>query len=234
MEVRVGFEPTCLSMRICSPLHSTALPSYRDWYSDRYETVVSQRNLLIVFSVLLFVAIIVSVAVVGKVSTSKSFSPFVIQIEERSGSAKVVNPADSNLLSGNESLTRYFIKKYVVARESYNPVDFESNIKKVVRLFSVPQVYRDLMGYIKNPEIDPSIVYAQKNTTYVKINSYNKLDDKYFVRFSVIETGGAKNVFNKVATISVEFRAMELTDEEKDINPVGFQVTGYGVADDGS
>lgn len=216
---------------------SSAVPTGIDhlgWYSDRYETVVTQRNVLVFISLISFVAVMISIFVVGQISTSKTFSLFVIQIEEKTGYAKVVNPINSSILSGNESLSRYFIKKYLEARETYNPVDYESNLKKNVRLFSTPNVYRDYIGYIKTPTNDPTLIYGDKNTTFMKVKSFSRLDNQYFIRFSVIETSGAKMQKDKIATITIDYIPMELTESERDINPVGFQVTGYRVDDDNS
>lgn len=206
----------------------------QNWFTERYETVTTQRNILLTLLLLSFIAVIVAVFAVGKISTSKSFSPFVIQIEEKTGSAKVVNPANSNLLSGNEALTRYFIKKYISARETYNPVDFDLNVRKVVRLFSAGDVYRDFIYYIKNPANDPTLIYAQKNTTYLRVKSFSRMGKQFFVRFAVVENGGEQQIYNKIATLTVDYVAMELSEEDRDINPVGFQVTGYRVDDDNS
>lgn len=41
-------------------------------------------------------------------------------------------------------------------------------------------------------------------------------------------------VFNKIAIVDIDYVAMELKDDERDINPVGFQVTGYRVDNDNS
>lgn len=213
---------------------SVADQSQHNWYSDRYESLLTQRNIFIVLLILSFAVVIVSVFAVGKISTSKTFSPFVIQIEERTGAAKVVNPANSDLLGGNEAMSRYFIKKYISARETYNPVDYELNVRKVVRLFSVPEVYRDFISYVRNPLTDPSILYGQRNTTSARIKSFSRLGSQYFVRFAVIESSGEKRVMDKIATITIGYQAMELSEEDRDVNPVGFQITGYRVDDDNS
>lgn len=206
----------------------------KNWYSDRYDNLITQRNILALLTIISFIAVVAAIFAVRQISISKSFSPFVIQIEERTGSAKIVNPVNSELLSADESLARYFIKKYLSARETYNPVDFERNTRKVVRLFSAPQVYRAFMSYIRDEQNDPTIIYGQRNETYIRIKSFQKLRNQYFIRFSVVEKLGNRRVFDKIATVTVEYIPMELTEEERDINPVGFQVTGYRVDDDRS
>ncbi|NDB82720.1 MAG: virB8 family protein [Alphaproteobacteria bacterium] len=202
------------------------------WYQDRYENVKLQRNIFALLGIIGGVCVIVSVLVVGQISLSKSFSPFVVQIEESTGYAKIVNPANSKLLSADDSLARYFLTKYVSARESYNIVDFDFNMKNVVRIFSSQNVYRDYIGYIRNPDNDPKTIYGYKNSIYIKIRSITTLGDKYFIRFAVYDTTKDRQIASKIATATFNYLAMELQDSERDVNPVGFQITGYGVTDD--
>jgi type IV secretion system protein VirB8 len=207
---------------------------HKSWYADRYENLITQRNILGLLTILSFIAVVASIIVVGKISISKTFSPFVIQIEERTGSAKIVNPVNSDLLSGNEALSQYFIKKYLIARETYNPVDFDRNMRTVVRVMSSPFIYRTYLGFIRNPINDPTIIYAQKNTTDLRVKSFSRLGNQYFIRFSIIESMPPNRVIDKIATVTIEYLAMELNEQEREINPVGFQVTGYRVDDDRS
>lgn len=149
--------------------------------------------------------------------------------------AKIVNPISSTVLNGNEALAQYFIKKYVVARETYNPVDFDTLAKTTVRLLSANSIYWDYRGYLKNEAVNPSIKYGQKNTTFLVVKSWSNLSkNKYILRFSINETAGARSVFNKIAVVEFKYVPMELTEKDKDINPIGFQVIGYRVDDDGS
>jgi type IV secretion system protein VirB8 len=178
---------------------------------------------------------IVSVAVVAYVVNTKRFDPFVIQIDDTTGMAKVVNPINSSVLSGNNSLAQYFIKRYVISRETYNPVDFETEAMKTVRLLSASSIYWSYRGYLKSNEVNPTIKYGQKNTTFLIVKSWSKLDAKKFMlRFSVNETAGNRMVFNKIAVVEFDYLPMELTDSDRDTNPIGFQVTGYRVDDDNS
>ena len=207
----------------------------RNWYEERFDTVLVQRNLLFLLLVILLVLSIISIAVVAYVVNTKRFDPFVIQIDDATGMAKIVNPLTPSILDGNEALARYFIKKYVVARESYNPVDFDTEAKKTVRLLSSNSIYWDYRGYLKNDQINPAVKYGQKNTTYLLVKSWSKIDGKkYILRFSLNETAGNKLKFDKIAVVEFDYLPMELTDEERDINPVGFQVTGYRIDDDNS
>jgi type IV secretion system protein VirB8 len=207
----------------------------RNWYEERFDNITVQRNLLFILLIVLLCLSIISIGVIAYVINTKRFDPFVIQIDDTTGMAKVVNPINSQVLNGNEALAQYFIKKYVVARETYNPVDFTTLANKTVRLLSANSIYWDYRGYLRNDELNPSIKYGQKNTTFLIVKSWSKLsDNKYILRFSINETAQARRVYNKIAVVEFQYVPMELTEEDKDINPLGFQVTGYRVDDDSS
>ncbi len=207
----------------------------RNWYEERFDNITVQRNLLFILLLVLLCLSIVSIGVLAYVINTKRFDPFVIQIDDTTGMAKIVNPINSKILNGNEALAQYFIKKYVVARETYNPVDFTTLAKKTVRLLSANSIYWEYRGYLKNEEVNPAIKYGQKNTTFLVVKSWSKLNDnKYILRFSTNETAQARRVFNKIAVVEFKYIPMELTEKDKDINPLGFQVTGYRVDDDSS
>jgi len=207
----------------------------RNWYEERADTLIVQRNILLILSTLLMVAIVASVIAVIFVVNSREFNPFVIQVDNSTGVATIVNPVSSEILEGDEALSRYFIKKYLIARETYNPVNFDTEARKMVRLFSSNSVYYNYLGYIKNKDVDPILMYGQNNTTFLIVKSWSKLEkNKYMVRFSINETAGNKKIFNKIAVVSFAYIPMELTDADRDINPVGFQINGYRVDDDNS
>lgn len=209
--------------------------SMRNWYEERYDSAIVQRNILAMLFVVAIVSVIISIIAVTKISTSKKFDPFVIQIDDSTGSAKVVTPVTEDVLSRDDSLTRYFIKRYISARESYNPVDFTTLAQDTVRLLSGTQVFWEYRSYINNKDTNPVTKYGQNNTTYITVKSWSKLEDsKYVVRFAVHETTGAMKVYNKIAIVKVSYASIELTESERDINPIGLQITGYKVDDDNS
>ncbi|MCZ6913519.1 MAG: virB8 family protein [Rickettsia endosymbiont of Ixodes persulcatus] len=218
------------SIKSANPLKIT-----QNWYEERFDKLIVQRNLLIILILLLTIFMVISTLVIAFVVKSKQFDPFVIQLNSNTGRASVVEPISSPVLTADESLTRYFIKKYITARETYNPVDFTTLARTTIRLFSTSGVYYNYLGYIRNKDFDPTLKYTEDNTTFLVIKSWSKIAaDKYIVRFSVNETSGSQLVYNKIAVVSYAYVPMQLTDSELDINPVGFQVNGYRVDDDNS
>lgn len=215
--------------------HNGSALATKTWFEERYEIALIQRNIMVTITILCIVAVSVAVVGITKISLSKEFDPFVIQIDDTTGIARVVNPISLSTLDGKEELSKYFMKKYIIARETYNSVDFDTYARKVVRLLSTPQIYGIYLNYIRAPENDPTILYGTKNTTSLKVKSWSKLGDgKYIVRFAISENAGAMKVYNKISVIEFEYTAMSLTSQDRDINPVGFQVKAYRVDDDNS
>lgn len=207
----------------------------RNWYEEKYDSIVVQRNALFVILLIALVFMIITSIAMAFIVNAKQFEPFVIQIDDTTGATTVVNPITSDVIGGNDALAKYFIKKYVISRETYNPVDFDTTARQVIRLLSTNSIYWQYLGYISNKEIDPRILYSQKNTTFLIVKSWSKLEEKKFMlRFSINETAGDKRVLNKIAVVDYDYVPMELTEAERDLNPIGFQVKAYRVDDDNS
>jgi type IV secretion system protein VirB8 len=207
----------------------------RNWFDDRYHSIILQRNLLFLLMIISVVVVVIAISAISYVATSKEFEPFVIEIQKDTGVTTIVNPISSDLLGGNDALARYFIKKYVSARETYNIADFNNRARLTVRLMSSPQIYSQYLQYIRNDENNPSLIYGSDNITVLQSKSWSKLEDGSFVyRFSIQEISGQKRIYNKIVIIRFEYDAIQLTEDQQDINPVGFIVTAYRVDNDNS
>jgi type IV secretion system protein VirB8 len=206
-----------------------------NWHEERYDTLIVQRNILFLLLMVFLILSITTIIAIAVVIESKRFDPFVIQVDETTGMARIVDPTTSETLEANDSLARYFIKKYIIARETYNPVDFDTQAKQVIRVLSAGNIFWSYVTSLKNEATNPAILYGQKNTTSLTVKSWSKLDTKkYMVRFAVMENAGSQMTRHKIAIVDFDYVPMELTESDRDLNPIGFQVKGYRVDDDNS
>jgi type IV secretion system protein VirB8 len=206
----------------------------KNWYSDRYEMLLVQRNILFLFVMISIFSIFAGVFVVGDIAAGKKIEPFIVEIEDKTGITNVVNPATREELTADEALQTYFLMKYVRARETYNSVDYEYNYKTVVRLLSAPKVYGEFWSYINSDPKNAISSYGTTNSTSLKLRSlqFPERGKTAQVRFTITEQAGSRLSFYKIATITYEFSVLELTTEERQVNPLGFQITNYSVADE--
>jgi type IV secretion system protein VirB8 len=207
----------------------------KNWYAERYETILVQRNILFIVMFFSICAIISGLFVIEQLSISKTVEPFVIEVEDKTGITNVVNPLSRIELTTNESLNTYFILKYIRARETYNAVDYQYNYGTIVRLLSTQSIYISFKNYINDNPKSPIKIYGTTTSTSLKVRSVQFIpsESKAQVRFTITETGGSsQGTMNKIATINFAYVQMEMTNDERYVNPLGFQVTGYRVDDE--
>ncbi len=209
--------------------------STRNWYSERFENALVQRNVLLLMTLLAICFMIVGAFVVGQIAASRSIDPFVVELEPKTGLTTVVNPVTRKELSSQEALNRYFIMKYIRARETYNNATFDYNSNTVLRLFSNPRTWLDYRAYLSDAPDAPQKIYGNKTFTTLQLRSivFDEAN-KATVRFRITENGSSSKEFNKIASIRFDYVTLSLDEEARLINPLGFQVTGYSVAPDSS
>jgi type IV secretion system protein VirB8 len=199
----------------------------KSWYSNRYQIVVVQRNILLLFTLISMFSVAVAVIFVKNIMSSKSLEPYVIEVEQKSGIATTVNQLTAQNFTGDQMIRQYFINEFIHAASAYDPKTYKMDVDKV-RLFSVPAVYGDFRNRINardlgaNSSIDvrvKSIQFTNNNTAQIRVVRQVNLPEV------------VSEEINEVITMDFSFFPnMKLNLEERLINPLGFQVTRYAIA----
>lgn len=206
-----------------------------NWNEDLFESVITQRNILFFFTIICVLTIAMSVLLIRYVKNTQTIEPFVIEIEEKSGVPTVVTPVSTRVYSSDEAIKRYFIMKYIRAREEYFPSTFQDNFFNVVRVLSAPSVYysdyRPKFS-ISNPN-SPYNIYGESSNRRVVLKSLIFQSPKTAQVRIAFEINGIINLKqNKIVLMDFDFTNIEMNDEERFINPLGFQVTFYRIEDE--
>jgi type IV secretion system protein VirB8 len=208
----------------------------RNWYKDRYQSVLLQRRLLMGLTVLSMLSTLATVLVIAKLTPLKSVEPFVIQVDSRSGITQVVNPITVREITANESVNNFFIVQYIRARESYNMRDIARNYP-IVRVMSASDtIYpRFLQEATPGNPKSPAARLGATGTRSVRFKSISYV--KPFVaqaRLLIEEStaNGGVVQMHRIATVTFEYAKLALTTEERYINPLGFRVTEYRLDED--
>jgi type IV secretion system protein VirB8 len=205
----------------------------KDWYSDLYESVVIQRNILFIITFVSIIGLITASIAIKYLKSNKSIEPFVIEIEERTGVPTVVDPVTIEAYSANDSIVRYFIMKYIRAREEYIPSLYRRNYEMVVRVLSTQAVYHDdykpkfSMG---NPQSPVNILGANGSRTVLLKSIVFPVANAAQVRFSIQMTNA--NIENKIVYLEYKFDNIKMNEDERMINPLGFVITNYKIDDE--
>jgi type IV secretion system protein VirB8 len=216
-------------MSEASQSNKKAKAKIKSWYSNRYQFVTFQRNVLLLFTVVSMFSVAVAVIFVKQIMSSKSLDPYVIEVEEKTGIATVVNQLTAQNFTGDQAVRRYFINAFVHSANGYDPRTYKQDLDKV-RLFSNPQVYSDFRNRINPKELGPeaffevrikSIQFPDPNTAQIRTSRQVKLANT------------DPKMKDEVITMGFYFAPENnLTMEERLINPLGFQVNKYVIADE--
>lgn len=202
----------------------------KSWYSNRYQIVVVQRNILLLFTLVSMFSVAIAVIFVKNIMSSKSLEPYVIEIESKTGVATVVDQMTAQQFTGDRMINQYFINQFVHASIGYNPKTYKDDREKV-RLFSVPAVYADFRNRI-NPR-----VLGANSVIQVRIKSVQFLPEPGKAQIRVARQinleGSDPKTVDEIITMGFFFAPnSKLTIEERLINPLGFQINEYIVAEE--
>jgi type IV secretion system protein VirB8 len=215
-------------------------PKQKSWYQDKYQTVLIQRNILALFTILsLLIALVASFAM-QRMAPLKAVEPFIIQIDQKSGLTEVVEPITRDKLSAPEQLDDFFLWRYVLARETVDNIDRQLRWNTVLVLSSEKVFAQYKMDTNPQNPRSPAAQLAEiGGTLSVENPTITHLADPKRkvaqVRF-VLRERSKKNpqgdLYNKLATIEYDYFRLELNRDQRLINPLGFQVVSYRVDDE--
>lgn len=199
----------------------------KSWYSNRYQIVVVQRNILLLISVCLLVSMTAAIIFVKFVVSSKSLEPYVVEVETKSGIPTVVDQLTTQSLTGDEAVKKYFINQFIQSAVAYDPKTYKADAERV-RLLSTQNIYSDFRNRINVREL------GVDSKMEVKIKSMRFPDASTAqVRISRVTKSKSENsTKDEVITMNFYFTNLTLSNEERLINPLGFQVTNFLITEE--
>lgn len=219
--------------------------SSKHWYQDKYQHVLTQRNMLALVAVISLAAAVMAVFAVMRMAPLKSVEPYLVQIDEKTGITQRVKPLTKKEYTANEMIDRYFTGVYLRMREGYNVNVLRHNYN-IVRLMSSASVFRAFRFQV-DPKNEES--YAKRLGSYgqrdVKIRSLvyisdpsSKKSDKTSTRSKIMQARitTTESLPNQIdvaklwlVTVTFEYADLSLNETEQMLNPLGYTVTSYQI-----
>ncbi len=211
-------------------------PLVAEWYQDLYQSVKISRNRWFLVGVIGLVLTGIEGLALVFLTPLKTVEPYVLQVDNKSGMTTVLKPLrdnQENVLTQEEAVTKSFIVKYVIARETYDPQDLNRNYD-LARLMSSSDEASRFNESIGNSNPSSPVERFKTNTVRtVKISSVSFLDQKKKtaqVRFMTTET--TRNEIKEdywVAILTFRYVNAPMDETDRLSNPLGFQVVTYRV-----
>jgi type IV secretion system protein VirB8 len=172
------------------------------------------------------------VALVGAVAALaplKTVEPFVIRVDNATGIVETVSALKSTPSRYDEAVTKFFLGRYVRAREGYSYPEAETNFRTISLLSAQPEQARFAAWYRgSNPE-GPQVVNGRFGIATVRIKAISLLADNVAsVRFlKESRKGEETRVTHWVATLTFSYVNAPMSSADRLINPLGFLVSDY-------
>lgn len=175
----------------------------------------------------------VAVGAVAALTPLKTVEPFVVRVDNNTGATDIVTVMKQHETSYGEVMDKFWLAQYVRYRESYDWQTVQDTFDATNLLSSQSEQEIFSRIYKDNPNA-PHKVLRDTAKVNVRVNAIAFVGDMAQVRFEK-----AVVPFNKsavipppqryIATIAYEYKNSGMKDEDRLINPLGFQVTSYRV-----
>ncbi len=218
-----------------------SLTKIKNWYQDRYETVLIQRNFLLICVIAFIVVFGFTITGIIALNSTKVYEPFIVQIEENTGIITKVDNSTIRNLPTEKAVRNASLVRYVLAREAYSFSDYQFNYNQIVRLMSDKDTYQAFNAAV-NPNAPGSPVSLGFDYKIdVKIKSLIDLDEKQnLVQIRVSKAklptkqNSTEELFKQneksyIITLRYDYKDLDLSEIERYINPLGMQIIAYSI-----
>ncbi len=161
----------------------------------------------------------------------KTVEPYTLLVDRQTGNVEALAPLDAQVVAPDTALTRSFLVQYVIARESFSLDALQDDYRKV-SLWSQGTTRRQYQNVMDaNSPLSPLAYLPRGATIRTEVKSVSSLaEGRALVRFvTTRQDAGARpqEAQHWAAIIGYEFSGAQMSEADRLINPLGFQVTSY-------
>ena len=203
-----------------------------DWFYDMYQSHSLWLRRAIIAVIVLAVLLAASIVTNLFLFPLKQKVPYLYTFDKSTGEVSILGELKPSEINNNWQMTRFFLHRYVVNRESY---DFD-NIQypyQIAWAMSAGNIRTAYDAVIFSDQA-PYKLYGKDKFISVKILSISKLnDDTASVRFEQTLTdknSTNQQVSQKEAIVKWKYDPKPETQKILDRDPLGFLVTYYRVS----
>ena len=182
------------------------------------------------FIAMVFGAIAIA-SVVGLVSLMplKTAVPYVIKVDQSTGIVETIEPITASDVPQDEVITKYFIVKYLNAREQFDYQRAEADYVSVTKLSS-PKVANQYANWFAPGNAEsPLNQYSDQHQVKIHVRDITFLDRDtavIHIRRTTTKPDEPGSTYY-VITLTFRYTQEPLTESDRFINPLGFQVLSY-------
>lgn len=198
------------------------------WDVDRIALIRRSERRAWIFTAIFAMVCACAMATVALLMPLKRVEPFVIRVDNATGIVDVVNTLRTSSNTYDEAVSKYFLGRYIRAREGYAPTTFGLAYQEAGYLSSM-QMRTALFDEFnpQNPSSPVNIYKQGEATVQIKTIAFIK-PNIASVRYLKKTTASDREALTHwVATIEFRYLNAPETEDARQFNPLGFQVVGF-------
>lgn len=206
------------------------LAEARSWETDKVRSLEKSRKQAWIVAISAGIFAFLSVAALAMLTPFKTAVPYVIRVDNATGSVDVVNALVDGRTNYDEAMNKYHTQWYVRWREGYSK-HLINEYYRNVGLMSSREEQSKYGQFIspRNPD-SPLNVYGSEGATVtisIKSTSFIK-EDVALVRYTKeVNKDSSRTISHWAATIVFRYSGTPMSEQDRAINPLGFQVVEY-------
>ncbi|EIO8946031.1 type IV secretion system protein [Salmonella enterica] len=206
----------------------------KQFEKNEIATIQSKAKLLTRLCIVEFVVIAILGVAIASLAPLKTAVPYVIRVDNSTGYTDTAPQIANAKETYQEVETKYFLSKFAINYESYDWQTIQQ-MSDTVKTMSSSKVFSQYDTAIR-ADNSPLNVLKDNYKMRVKIKSVTLLkDDVAQVRFTkmILDSSGKPapeyRMTEWIATVAFDFNKKIETEEQRLINPLGFEALSYRV-----
>lgn len=201
----------------------------KSWETDKVRSLEKSKKVAWIIAIFAGVLSLLSVFALAMISPLKTAVPYVIRVDNVTGAVDVISALKNGKVTYDEAMNKYNLQWYVRWREGYSRNligDYYKNVG-IMSARDEQSIYSQLISQ-RNPN-SPLNVYGNTGTATITIKSTSFIKENIAsVRYiKEVKNSNNNGITHWVATITFQYSGTPMSEQDRAINPLGFQVTEY-------
>ena len=202
----------------------------RSWADDaRIGAARSRRIAWTIAGIAVAVAAFEAVAL-AMLAPLKTVQPITLLVDRQTGYVQALDPTTPKRIGADAALTDAYLAQYVAAREGFDRATVQNDYRKV-GLWSIGRARLTYVAGIAATNPASPFQYPVGTIVTVRVKSVSRLSQGIsLVRFDtqrIDRSGGGEAARPWIAVVRFRYSDASMQLEDRLLNPLGFQVTGY-------
>lgn len=201
------------------------------WAADRQRSLTMSRKVAwMLAGAASVIAVLEAIALVTLLPL-RTVVPYTLLVDRQTGNVQALKPLDQQNVTPDDALVRSFLAQYVIARESFDINALKEDYRKVALWSAGDARERYLASMQTSNPLSPLATLPRQALVETEVRSISSLNAQTaLVRFVTWRTdpgGQRQEARSWAAVIHYRFSGARMSEADRLLNPLGFQVLRY-------